>query len=244
MVPVYSERLRAALDMSGSSVSDVGRQLKEHQQTLAYLASGSGVKRCRQSRRAGLAKALIVPEEWLGGEATVIPSISFLPPGFEYLYSARTELATSRLMTKCVKACKRDLADPSLLDADVVETAPQAVVPKFVTSFVGELLKVGEWRKQLLVGQSPELIGLAPMLEDPFAQPLKPPKDPDHEDATLGLIRAVEHVLGPWFTGKARLNYRQLRERAGYQTPMGNPRSDTNPYAVIPTKVEKGGVPI
>jgi len=53
MVPVYSPNLRAGMADRKLRVADVARRLKEHPQTVAYLAAGDGIKRSRRSRRAG-----------------------------------------------------------------------------------------------------------------------------------------------------------------------------------------------
>lgn len=37
-------------------------------------------------------------------------------------------------------------------------------------------------------------------------------RDPAHETAIPNVIRAMEHVLEPWLEGRARLNYRSVRD--------------------------------
>ncbi len=124
MVPVYSPHLRAAIADKRLRVTEVARRLKEHQQTVAYLAGGEGIKRCRRSRRARLAKLLGVSEQWLA-EPTVMIMPLYPPAGSENVFfgtgfppeSPRAQLATTRLLTKCAQACERDLGDPTLRDA-------------------------------------------------------------------------------------------------------------------------------
>src|SRR2546426_7195015 len=137
MVPVHSPHLRAAMADRGLRVADVARRLKDRRQTVAYLAGGEGIKRSRGSRRARLAKLLGVSEQWLA-EPTAVFIPLYLPEGVQHLVfgtgfpleSPRTQLATGRLLAKCVQACDRDLADRALRDAEVEETAsPEAVRP-------------------------------------------------------------------------------------------------------------------
>lgn len=66
------------------------------------------------------------------------------------------------------------------------------------------------------------------------------PTDPDEEGAPLHLIAAWERILEPWFSKEAKLNYRRLREKAGYPTPPDERRSSTNPYIIVPIEQEGG----
>src|SRR2546426_12362937 len=152
MVPVHSPHLRAAMADRGLRVADVARRLKDRRQTVAYLAGGEGIKRSRGSRRARLAKLLGVSEQWLA-EPTAVFIPLYLPEGAQHLVfgtgfpleSPRTQLATGRLLAKCVQACDRDLADRALRDAEVEETAsPEAGRPP-----------VGRWTRPTIRGGGP-----------------------------------------------------------------------------------------
>ncbi len=247
MVPVYSPNLRAVMADRKLRVADVARRLKEHPQTVAYLAAGEGIKRSRRSRRARLAKVLGVSEQWLAEPSVMIMPL-YPPAGSEYVFvgtgfpleSPRAQLATTRLLTKCAQACERDLGDPMLRDAGVEETASPEEVTHYVARFVRELVQVEEWRNELLVGLPGPWFGTSPMFEGGFARSPHLPTDPDEEAATLNLIAAWEQILEPWFTGEAKLNYRRLREKAGFPTPPDERRSDTNPYVIVPTGREGG----
>ena len=57
--------------------------------------------------------------------------------------------------------------------------------------------------------------------------------DPDHEAAILGLLKAVEHVLRPWFEGHAKLNYAALRDFAHLSAKPAS----TSPVAVFPPAI-------
>ena len=245
MVPVYSPNLRAAIAERKLRVADVARRLKESPQTVAYLAAGEGIKRSRRSRRARLAKLLGVSEEWLA-QPTIFVTSLFVPAGSENVFfpagfpleSPRAQLATTRLLTKCVQACERDLADPALRDAGVEETASPEEVTHSVARFVRELVRVEAWRNELLTGlQSPSIV-ISPLFERGFARSPHLPTDLEEEGATLNLIAAWEQILNPWFTSEAKLNYRRLRENAGFPTPPDERRSDTNPYAIVPSGQE------
>lgn len=247
MVPVYSPNMRAAMADRKLRVADVARRLKEHQQTVAYLAAGEGIKRCRRSRRIRLAKLLEVSEQWLA-EPTVMIMPLYPPPGLENVFfgsgfpleSPRAQLATTRLLTKGAQACERDLGDPTLRDAGVEETASSEEVTHYVARFVRELVRVEKWRKELLVGLPDPWFVASSMIEGESARSPHLPTDPEEEAATLNLIAAWEQILEPWFTGEAKLNFRQLREKAGFPTPPDERRSDTNPYVIVPTGREGG----
>ncbi len=245
MVPVYSPKMRAAMEDRGLRVADVARRLKDQRQTVAYLAAGEGMKRCRGSRRARLAKLLGVSEQWLAEPMAVFIPL-YLPAGAQNLVfgtgfpleSPRTQLATGRLLAKCVRACDRDLADPSLRDAEVEETASPNAVRHHMARCVRQLIRVEEQRKDLLVGVSEPWFAVS--IEGRMARSPHLPTDPDQEGAALNLIAAWEQILEPWFTKEAKLNYRRLREKAGFPTPPDERRSGTNPYIIVPRGQEGG----
>ncbi len=245
MVPVYSPHLRAAIVDKRLRVTEVARRLKEHQQTVAYLAGGEGIKRSRRSRRARLAKLLGVSEQWLA-EPTAIFIPLYLPAGAEHLVfgtgipfeSPRTQLATGRLLAKCVRACDRDLADRALRDAEVEETVSPDAVRHHVARCIRQLIRVEEQRKDLLVGVSEPWFAVS--IDGRMARSPYLPTDPEEEGAALRLIAAWERILEPWFTKGAKLNYRRLGEKAGFPTPPDERRSSTNPYTIVPGGQEGG----
>jgi hypothetical protein len=245
MVPVYSPNMRAAMLDRGLRVADVARRLKDRRQTVAYLAAGEGVKRCRRSRRTRLAKLLGVSEQWLAEPTAVFIPLS-LPAGAQNLVfgtgfpleSPRTQLATGRLLAKCVQACDRDLADPALRDAGVDEAASPDAVRHHVAQCIRQLVRVEERRKDLLVGLSEPWLVVSTLIEGGMVRSPRLPTDPEEDGATLNLIAAWERILEPWFTGEAKLNYRRLREKAGFPTSPDQRRSDTNPYVIVPSGQE------
>jgi len=245
MVPVHSPHLRAAMADRGLRVADVARRLKDRRQTVAYLAGGEGIKRSRGSRRARLAKLLGVSEQWLA-EPTAVFIPLYLPEGVQHLVfgtgfpleSPRTQLATGRLLAKCVQACDRDLADRALRDAEVEETASPEAVRHHVARCIRQLIGVEDQRKDLLVGVSEPWFAWS--MDGGMARSHHLPTDPHEEGAALNLIAAWERILEPWFTKEAKLNYRRLREKAGFPTPPDERRSDTNPYTIVPPGREGG----
>ncbi len=248
MVPIYGPKMRAAMADRGLRVADVARRLKEQRQTVAYLAAGDGIKRSRRSRRARLAKLLGVSEQWLAEPMAVFIPL-WVPAGAQQLVfgtefsveTPRAQLATVRLLAKCVQACDRDLADPALHDADVEETASPVAVRHHVARSIRQLLLVEEQRKDLLVGVSEPWFAVN--IEGGVARSPHLPTDPDEEAAALNLIAAWEQILNPWYTGEAKLNYRRLREKAGFPTPVDERRSSTNPYMIVPRGEEGGPKP-
>lgn len=243
MVPVSSPKMRAAMADRGLRVADVARRLKDRRQTVAYLAAGEGVKRSRRSRRARLAKLLGVSEQWLAEPMAVFIPL-YVPAGAQPLVfgtglpleSPRTQLATGRLLTQCVRACDRDLADPALRDADEGEKASPDAVRHEVARCIRHLIRVEDQRRGLLEGVAEPWFMVS--INSGMARSPRLPTDPDEEGAALNLIAAWERILEPWFTNEAKLNYRRLREKAGFPTPLNERRSDTNPYTIVPSEQE------
>lgn len=239
MVPIYSPNLRAAMADRKLRVADVARRLKDQRQTVAYLVAGEGIKRSRGSRRARLAKLLGVSEQWLA-EPTAVFIPLYLPAGAKHLVfgagfpleSPRTQLATGRLLAKCVQACDRDLADPALRDAGAEETASPDSVRQHVARCIRQLIHVEEQRKDLLVGVAEPWFAWS--IDGGMARSPHLPTDPEEDGAALHLIAAWERILEPWFTKEAKLNYRRLRDKAGFPTPPDESRSSTNPYTIVP----------
>lgn len=102
-VPISGERVKAALLHSGLTLPELARQLGNKRQTLDYIVR-SKTKRCRQSRRAAMARALAVSPEWLGGVGE---------GGMEWLLGRlagkpRSHLAINRLGRLCEAAVERD----------------------------------------------------------------------------------------------------------------------------------------
>src|SRR6185437_1258561 len=243
MVSVYSPKLRAAMTDQGLRVVDLARELKVNRQTIAYLATGDGTKRSRASRRARLAKLLKVSEQWLAE-----PTATFIPlyasggailtlPGTGILPSPRTQLALRRLLEKCVAATTRDLANRKLRDPGIKETASIDDVLQHVSASVRNIVDVDGVRGEMLVGVENPSFGI--FFNGEIIRSRHLPLDVDEEEAGVDLISAWEQIFEPWFSGHAKMNYRRLRERAGFPVPDGERRSDTNPHIIVWTK-EKG----
>src|SRR5579864_2537435 len=112
LVPVKADRLRAAMDLGGWTVTTLARKLGKHEnpQTVHYLSRGSAVRRCRANRRAALAKILEVSEDWLAGGDFGLPLPGVMPILKEVEGSPRVLLAVGRLFEQCYAALQRDLA--------------------------------------------------------------------------------------------------------------------------------------
>jgi transcriptional regulator with XRE-family HTH domain len=136
LVPMSGERMHAALQHSGLGLADLARKLGQTRQTLDYIVRGA-TKRCRRSRRAAIARALAVPDEWLGGSGE---------GGMDWLLARlggkrQSHLAINRLGRRCEGALQRD-GSP-------------------VPNAIGLLLKLalpGHWRSVLLHELPEELI--------------------------------------------------------------------------------------
>jgi hypothetical protein len=238
LVPVYGSKVRAAMAEGRIRMADLARKLKTSPQALAYLAEGDGIKRCRASRRADLAKALKVTEQWLSEPiATLLPlwlAGVTVATGSGVFTFARTQLALGRLLRKCVDAIDRDLQDKTLRDRGIEETATPDDVKEGVARCIRQLTDLDLLRGDVLVGvEQPFAIiplagGILTTRHNPFAA--------EEEAAGVELISSWEQMLELWFSGKAKLNYRRLSERAGFPVPDGERRSDTNPFIIVSPK--------
>jgi hypothetical protein len=249
LVPIAPVILRKAMRALGVSPAELSRRVGGHEQTLAHLMKDGGrkkglrgiplpeMKKTRASRRAAIANALGVAEELLAGE------LSYMPTGgiswYEYMYSAETWLAAQRLFTKVDTAVRRDIEGQHLGIGSVVSDADS--IRSQVQDVVYALMRVGVWRSHLLrwVPARAAAQGyLEPMSENP-ADPFnsRPTVDDEHEAGSLALIRAVEHILAPWFNGTAALDYAALRMLAT-PTPPTHPSEREDPQAIL------GGAPV
>jgi len=247
LVDIDCGLLRGLVDELSLTVAEVARRTGDSHQTIRHLYGGEGIGRCRRSRRLALAKALDVPEEMLARGQVFIPHIPTMPDGYEILYSKRTALAVSRLLTKSAKACERDLNDVHLCPPEYETLAPREIIVQYVGSYLSELLQIGEWRKRLIEWDhsEQERRGFTePATEDPWTVKQRPIVDTDHERAVLGYATAIEHTLSPWFSGKALFNYRTLRDLVHLPkhpfSEMVEAIPDTSPYAILlPTSMGK-----
>lgn len=263
LVPVNQEVLRALLEERKWTIAMLSRRTGELEQTLDHIVNSVGA-RCRKSRRAKIAKALQVPQELLAGESFPVPGGFMLPDGFEFRYSARTQLAASRLITRVRNAYLRDLRTQS--SGGPSPNAPVEVVEGLVLSTFSEFMMIGEWRKRLIEwkpGEHSRRGYTEPATVNPGekrdirvkgadregwvdweATTPRRERDPDHEAAILGLIRGVEHILEPWFRDTARLNYRAIRDFVhlpGHPFATANElTSATLPFAILPPSRNAG----
>jgi hypothetical protein len=246
-VPIDGEVLKTLLaerDWGASMLAtQVGRGLTSQQNISDILASPPG-RKCRRNLRRRIAKVLGVPEELLAGEPFLPPFGHWVAPGVEYRFSRRTEWAASRLLTQVARACERDLKRARKeIVTDAVSPSPQHAWQQTL-NWVTQLIQIQTWRRKLLVGavdQPPEGMPLPPPPPSPALSfvlwsAVRPTDDPYHEAGVLALIRAIEHLLKPWFDDASQCNYRALRDLAmslGRPTPSDEPFAATNPFAAL-----------
>lgn len=235
LVAVYSPKVRAAMAEGRIRLADLARKLKTSPQALAYLAEGDDIKRCRASRRSEIAKALKVTEQWLSEPTSTLLPLWLagvnITAGVGLFTSARTQLVLGRLLKKCVAAIDRDLQDKALADKGIAETATPDDVKEHVARCIRELTDLDSLRGDVLVGAEQPFFMIA--VAGGVLRSQHYPFDADEEAAGVELISSWEQLLEPWLSGKAKLNYRRLRERAGFPVPVGERRSDTNPYIIV-----------
>lgn len=127
LVYILPARLEEARKAAGLSVSGLARKAGVRQQTVDAIGRArSGKRRCRQSIRDRLAKALDLPtfqgngSRWLGGDDVRIRDGSVLG----ILHPSRADLPRLRLIDRCRAAWARDRERP--LDA-VTPPRPPAI---------------------------------------------------------------------------------------------------------------------
>ncbi len=232
----------------------------ENPQTLHHLAQGSGLKRCRASRRKALADVLDVTEDWLAGDPYGLPLPGVIPMLKEVEGSPRVLLAVGRLFQRCYNAVQRDLEkEPKHPDLPLGWNATNDV-HWFMFGTLGSLLSPARWQfaltHPLQKGTPPtidELQGSMRAMPDlvKWFEPLPPSMwarrpaatalSPEAEAAVLALIRAWTHILQPWLDGEATFDYERfwkvaaaLNPSVGHMLPQswhGRPSVETLPPA-------------
>lgn len=237
LVPIRSDRLRAAMDLGEWTVTRVAKRLgkKENPQTVHYLAQGDGLKRCRASRRAALAKLLDVSEDWLAGGEYGVPLPAVLPLLKELEGSPRVMLAVGRLFERCYLAVERDLAKEAKRPDSAIGWNATHDVHWFMIGTLAQLLTPSHWQRGL--GCTPPTEGVSPTTPRTGPMPemgkwlgpvppsawTRPPSrtalDPEDEAVVLALLHAWTYILGPWLDGASELDYERFRELAAVLHP-------------------------
>lgn len=265
LVTINQEVLRALMDERGLTTAALSRRSGESEQTLAHILNNPGA-RCMKSRRGRIAKALQVPQELLAGESFPVPVGFMLPDGFEFRYSPRTQLAASRFIARVGKAVRRDLRINQVSQRS--DAPPTGWVEGAVISALSEFMMIGEWRKRFIEWEPhvqqqrgyTEPATVRPwegdpqidvVLEDALLWSTRPPRrerDSDHEAAILGVVRAMEHMLEPWFQGTARLNYRSVRDFVHLPNhpfvEVQESHSAFSPDAILPPAQDPPTIPV
>jgi len=240
LVPIKSDRLRAAMDLSDWTVTRLAKRLgkRENPQTVHYLAQGDEVKRCRASRRAALAQLLDVTEDWLAGGDYGVPLPAVLPLLKELEGSPRVMLAVGRLFEQCYRAVERDLGkEPKRPDSEIGWNATYDV-HWFMIGTLAQFLTPSRWQVALglvaaletsviaapRAGPIPEMTKwLGPLTPVDWTRPVgSAALDPESEAVVLALLQAWTHILRPWLEGVSGLNYERFRALAAILNPGVN----------------------
>jgi len=223
LVDLVSPHLRAAMELRSLGPTAVAQALgrRENPQTIHHLQLGDGRKRCRQSRRRALARALRVPDTWLGGEPVEIPAPLGYRLAHEVASSPRVAITLASLAESVVTAVQRDIerAAPRPRNPTVwLEPADEVV--QGVLAALGDLLSLASWQHLVLLPST------GPPLE---AWPEKPGRgqpadlpavDARRETAVLALMEVWRALLEPWCAGTAALDYRGLLALWKAQRPV------------------------
>jgi len=193
-------------------------------QTIEHLAKTPGPRKCRRTRRARLADALKVSDEWLGG-ANIPPSeVSEMPKELALSLSPRLQLAVGAVFRSAAAALHRDMKRPDIKAEAAQHSVGEEVLKRYLWWYLIELIRVDHWRTQLTTGQSihPEGIPFRP--EAPgFLMDFPELRSEAEDRASLGLLGVLELALEPWFKGTARLDYARLRVLVGYDRVGARP---------------------
>ena len=232
-VPISPTALRVVMTDLGVTVSELARRSGNSQQAIDAILSADEGRQTRTSRRASLAKALDVADEVLVGAGDVVLRGAQL--SYEYGYSAHTWYLAQRLLTKCDQAAHRDVLQygpPLPLDEG-------DGIRRTVQEMIADLMMIGSWRERFLEWKSPRSTRhprqrhREPLSENPDdVLGGRPVKDPAHERGVIALIRAIEHLLTPWFEEKAFLDYTALREFTTSE-PASHTTTRCKPHTVL-----------
>lgn len=262
LVAIKSDHLRAAMELGEWTVTTLASRLgnRENPQTLYHLAQGTGLKRCRASRRTALADVLDVTEEWLAGDPYGLPLPGVFPMLREVEGSPRVLLAVGRLFRRCYDAVQRDLEqEPKRPDLPNGWNATNDVHWSMFGT-LGLLVSSARWQFTLThrpaKGPPPTIEQLETNLRAvpdlaKWFEPLPPSMwarrpaatalAPEVEAAVLALIRAWTHILQPWLDGEATFDYERFWRLAAVLNPSlshtlpqswhGRPSPETLPAA-------------
>ena len=237
LVPIKSDRLRAAMELSEWTVTRLAKRLgkKENPQTVHYLTQGDGLKRCRASRRTALAKLLDVTEDWLAGGDYGVPLPAVLPLLKELEGSPRVMLAVGRIFETCYLAVERDLAKERKRPDSAIGWNATHDVHWFMIGTLAQFLSAWHWQSALgctppAEAKAPTVPRTGPILEMNKWLGLVPPSawtrslgrmalKPEDEAVVLALLHAWTHILRPWLDGIAVLDYERFRELAAIVNP-------------------------
>lgn len=220
LVPFVHERLQAAVQESGLSVSRLAAVLRVPQPTLHWAVTGKS-KRCRRSLLGKLARRLGIDPKWLRGEPDAGPF-------------ARRQATLAEQQGTVFETWERDHFFPSL--PPMAELRAGTLVEAMMTAWARDLesgaapepsenTKIGSvWHKMdeagrhVWIGAWLEDLLLTPQVYRPFAYSL--PERIGAEDVDLldwleekddsfsiSMITVLETLLSPWFNGVRALDY-------------------------------------
>jgi hypothetical protein len=243
--------LRALVAESGETQTALARTLHVPQQLLSHHLRKAGDGRCSPVLRARLARHFGVAEAELGGEPVTDSRLGLVPDGYEFLYSARTRRAASRLFTRIDSALAVDLTRASANRPRRLQRTgpPDAAARRVALGAFADVLRAGLVRQRLLLRSAASLdqywafLPLPERFDNPHAGPNA---SAVHEAAMLGILQYWEYVLTPWFDGECAFSYRELNRLThpeSGQTGVVATLRDDDPWNLLPTWADDGAQP-
>ncbi len=242
LVPIDRQRLRAAINLRGYTISRLAREIGVKQQTLDCVVRRN--QKCRESLVRDASRTLRIRQLWLQGGSGG-PARASRQTGGNPSQPPAAQLAESWLLSQCKTAFRRDLKAfrPKLTNArhDAESSGERRDAEEYrrledrLLLAVSELLDPEIWRERLIAWNDKFLVPARGQVLGGWGRPamrsfrraravrmvecrpaLPPEPTPDERDSIVPVLaKAFEAILEPWLRGRARIAYGNLEDLVG-----------------------------
>lgn len=242
LVSIDRQRLRAAINLKGYTISRLAREIRVKQQTLDYVVRRN--QKCRESLLRDVSRTLRVRELWLQGGSGG-PARASRQTGGNPSQAPAAQLCESWLLGQCKTAFRRDLKAfrPKLANArhDAESPGERRDAEEYrrledrLLLAVSELVDPEIWRERLIAWNDKFLVPVRGQVLGGWGRPamrsfrraravrmvecgpaLPPEPTPDEWDSIVPVLaKAFEAILEPWLKGRARIAYGNLEDLVG-----------------------------